>query len=108
MNFLALADLKLHLAVTTNDDDALLLDQIEAAKANLAKFIGIDLDATYWDGSSANPDNLPKLPADLHEALKQLASHLFEHRELALIGTSASIIPHSLFDLVGPYRIYNF
>lgn len=108
MIFLTLPEIHQHLALTTPDDDALLLQQIEAAKANIAQFLGIDLDATYWDGTSANPNNLPLLPADLKEAIKQMAAHLFEHRELALVGTNASIIPHSLFDLVGPYRTYVF
>jgi uncharacterized phiE125 gp8 family phage protein len=48
------------------------------------------------------------VPADLKQAIKMLAAHLYENREATLVGQSASVIPFGIGDLVMPYRRYVF
>lgn len=86
-------DLKAHLNITSNVDDALLAEKIEAAQECVFNFIGGQIDPA---------------PAPVKEAVRQLAAHFYENREAVLIGSNAYPVPHSVFDLVGPYRSYVF
>jgi hypothetical protein len=89
-------DLKAHLNVTTDADDALLAEKIEAAESWIAAFTGAD-----WP--PADP-----VPAALKEAIRQLAAHLYENREASLIGITATELPFGLLDLLAPYRAFVF
>jgi hypothetical protein len=47
-------------------------------------------------------------PAPVAEAVRQLASHLFENREASIVGISARELPFGFLDLIGPYRKWVF
>jgi hypothetical protein len=89
-------DLKRHLNIETGDtsQDTLLAEKIGVATSFVEVFTG----GTLTDAS----------PAPLGEAVRQLAAHLFEHREASLVGVSAEQIPFGVFDLLTPYRAWAF
>jgi hypothetical protein len=95
MGWITVADLKAHLNVTTDTDDALLTDKIAAAEAWIAACTGADIDADA-------------VPEPLKEAARQLAGHLYENREASLVGITAQELPFGLIDLVAPYREWAF
>lgn len=88
------ADLKAHLNLTTDTDDALLTKKIAAAEAWIVKYTGEEMPEVVED--------------DLKEAVRQLAAHLYENREATLIGITASELPFGLLDLLAPYRAWSF
>lgn len=96
MSVIQLADLKAHLNVTTDADDALIQGKIDAAESWIAAFTGAD-----WP---------PVDPVEgaLLEAIRQLAAHLYENREASLVGITAQALPFGLLDLLGPYRAWAF
>ena len=91
----SLENLKAHLNITTDDDDDLLQDKIDAASEWIAKYTGI-------------PEDGPDTPAPFDEATRQLAAHLFENREATLVGVTAQALPFGLLDLLNPYREWAF
>ena len=91
----SLANLKAHLNITTDDDDDLLQDKIDAASEWIAKYTGVPVDA-------------PDTPAPFDEATRQLAAHLFENREATMVGVTAQALPFGLLDLLNPYREWAF
>lgn len=90
------ADLKAHMNIVDDLDDALLEQKIAAAMSFL--------DA-YLETPIAEHD---PVPAALDEAVRQLAAHLFENREATIVGTQASEIPFGPLELIGPYRKWSF
>ena len=92
---ISLANLKAHLNITTDDDDDLLQDKIDAASEWIAKYTGVPVDA-------------PDTPAPFDEATRQLAGHLFENREATMVGVTAQALPFGLLDLLNPYREWAF
>jgi len=95
MTAVTLDKLKQHLNLTLDDDDALLTDKLAAAKAWVASFTASDVDA---DGT----------PEPINEAIRQLAAHLYENREISLIAVTASALPFGMLDLLSPYRAWAF
>jgi uncharacterized phage protein (predicted DNA packaging) len=94
------SDLKAHLNITTDADDALLAEKIEAAESWIAAFTGAEFAGEDWP-----PD---PVPGALKEAIRQLAAHLYENREASLVGITASELPFGLLDLLAPYRAWTF
>lgn len=45
-------------------------------------------------------------PADIVAAIRLLLSHLYEHRESVVVGTSAASVPHGFESLLWPYRLF--
>jgi len=60
---------------------------------------GIEID--YTVGFGANPGDVPE---PLRQAIRLLASHWFERRELVEVGRSVSPLPSTVEDLISPYR----
>ena len=88
---IAVADLKAHLNLDTDEDDALLTRKIAAAKAWIASYTG----APFPDADT---------PADLDEAVLQLATHFYEHR-----GDEAEAdIPATVRGLCAGYYVFAF
>jgi hypothetical protein len=95
MPAVTLADLKAHLNVTIDDDDALLADKLSAAKA--------------WVGAyTAGPVDTDDTPAPVNEAIRQLAGHLYANREATLVGVTAQCLPLGFLDLLANYRAFAF
>jgi uncharacterized phage protein (predicted DNA packaging) len=89
------ANLKAHLNITTDDDDALLADKIAAASQWVASYIG-------------GPVDDDETPAPVNEAIRQLAGHLYANREATLVGVTAQSLPFGFLDLLANYRAFAF
>ena len=89
---ITLEDAKLHMNVTSDDDDAVIAAKIEAAEAWIGAFVGKPL-------AEFDP-----LPEPLREAVRQLVAHLYENREATLVGVQMTDVSPGLFDLMAPYR----
>jgi len=88
-----LDDLKAHLNISDDADDALIQQKLDVAKEWVASITG----------GTLNP-----VPAPVAEATRQLAAHLFENREAALVGVSAQELPMGVMDMLNPYREWAF
>lgn len=91
---ITLDDMKAHLNVTTDVDDALITAKLAAASEWVAIYTGSEVtDAT---------------PAPVNEAIQQLAAHLYANRESTLVGVTAQALPFGMLDLLEPYRAWCF
>lgn len=90
-----LESLKAHLNITTDIDDVLIGDKLEAATAWVSAYTAIPTDA-------------PSFPAPVLEAVRQLAAHLYANREASLVGVTAQSLPFGMLDLLDPYRAWVF
>ena len=77
-------------------DDALLTAKIDAAQAHIERMLGYTLHAT---GPGA-------APADLREAVLQLAAHWYEAREAA--GDGLKEVPFGVRDIVMGRKCWSF
>lgn len=94
-----LADLKAHLNIVFDADDALITSKLSAAIAWIGQWVGGDLATLYPNG----------VPAPLDEAVRQLAAHLYVNREAVLTNERrATVLPFGVDDLVMPYRTWSF
>ena len=66
MPILTVDDLKAHLNITGNADDALIAQKIAAAEAWISRWLEITL------------AEMEEVPADLKEAVRLLVAHLYE------------------------------
>jgi uncharacterized phage protein (predicted DNA packaging) len=92
MTAVTVEDIKLHLNLPTDDDDALLSSKIEAAEAWISDYLG-------W-GSAPLPD---AVPAPVKEAARKLVAEMYENREVNTPGSFGEISP-TITELLGPYR----
>jgi uncharacterized phage protein (predicted DNA packaging) len=91
---ITLDDLKQHLNISGADDDTLLQGKIDAATAFVEEFTG----GPFTDAT----------PAPLLEAVRKLAAHLYENREVSLVGATVNDFPLGFWDLVNNYRTWAF
>ncbi len=96
MSILTVEDLREHMNVTSDDDDAVIAAKIDAAEAWIGAFLGKSL-------AEFDP-----VPEPLREAARQLVAHLYENREATLVGVQMMDVSPGLFDLMAPYREYVF
>jgi uncharacterized phage protein (predicted DNA packaging) len=89
---ITLDQLKAHLNVTFDDDDALLTDKLATAKTYVSGFLEPDVDVEA-DTS----------PANVNEAILRVAGWLYENREV-----SSGPMPSDFLDLLGKYRAWSF
>lgn len=89
-----LEEIKAHLNVTFDEDDALIQSKGAAAEDCVSRLLGSDL-------ASISP-----LPESLRQAVLQVAAHLYTNREAVLVGVSAQDLPLGVWDLIAPYRKY--
>jgi uncharacterized phage protein (predicted DNA packaging) len=96
MAIVILEDMKAHLGVTTDDDDALITAKIDAAQAWLEQMLGYAIADEFPDTT----------PADLVEAVKQVCAHFYENRESTVAGLSILSVPMSVEDTIRNRRSY--
>ena len=94
MALITVDELKAHLNITTDDDDALLEQYAEAAEGWIGIFTGLDL---------ADP-----VPATLKQAARLLAGHWYETREAVAVAINAELIPFGVHDLCAAHRVWSF
>jgi hypothetical protein len=95
MPAMTLDQAKAHLNVTFDADDALLTDKLAAAKAWVSAYTACDPDADT-------------APAPIREAVLQLTAHMYQNREVNLVGITAMALPFGFLDLLAPYRAFAF
>jgi hypothetical protein len=119
---ISVQELRNHLNLELGEEEDLFLEnKLAAAEQSIGKFMGVDLEVTYYVPDScvageeegefecpAPPAGKALLPAPLREAILQLAAHFYENREPVLVGAGAQALPYNVFDLVGPYRNWSF
>lgn len=103
MAILTVDQLKQHLAFTDDigsADDDLLSRLIDAAQAHIERLLGYGIEATYG-GEDQDP-----MPADLVQAVSQLAAFWYDQREAA--GDGVKEVPFGVRDIVNGYREWTF
>lgn len=100
MAIVTLAEQKAHLGVTDDVDDSMISGQIDAAQAHFEQLLGFVVAEEF-----ASP---LVVPADLKQAVMQLAAHLYENREATVVGVSAQELPFGVWDVVRERRNYSF
>jgi len=96
LDIVPLADVKAHLNVIGDGDDAMITGALEVARGFVEGWCG-PLD-DFTDG----------VPAVLTHAMKMYAGHLYENREATAFAGSGSEVPLGVFDLINPYRKWAF
>lgn len=94
-DIVTLAALKAHVRVDSSDEDAGLSAMLEAARRHIEAWVG-------------PLDDFEAVPADIVEAMKQLAAHMYDNREVTISGTIIDEIPVGFHDLIGPHRKWEF
>lgn len=89
MAIVTLEDVKAHLGVTLAEDNTLITGKIEAAQAAIEQILGYEIEERF---------DTP--PADLKEAVRQLAAHFFENREASVVGVSVGLLPLGVKSIV--------
>lgn len=84
-------DLKAHLNIVGDEDDAIIAIKLAAASDWIANFV--------------SSDDLDK-PA-VQEAILQVAATYYEQREAVFAG-GLDIVPFGVWDLIEPYRVRTF
>ena len=94
-----LDDLKAHLNITFDADDALITAKLAAAQSYVGRWVGGDLETVFSTGT----------PADLDEAVRQLAAHFYANREAVNVQEGRTLVlPYGVEDLIAPYRVWAF
>lgn len=94
-----LDEVKLHLRVDHDAEDALLLHYIEAAHDQVEQFLGR---AVPWDVTSASPEGI--YPAAVKSAELMIIGGLYAYREDRFVGTIQTNNP-AVMMLLFPYRV---
>lgn len=100
MAIVTLSDMKAHLGIVDNADDALISAKIDAAQAWLEQMLGYDIATEF-----ASP---LVVPFDLVEAVKQVAAHFYENREASVAGLSILSVPMQVEDTIRNRRHYSW
>lgn len=93
LDILPLADIKAHVRIDHDDEDADLTGLIETARGHVEAWCG-PLD-DFTDG----------VPPALVHAMKLYVGHLYENREATLVGSTGDETPLGFFDLIDAHRL---
>lgn len=96
MTVITLAEAKQHLHITTEEDDAQITGQIEAAEAYVSRWLAVPL------------ADMARVPADLKQAVLMLVGHWYENREATLVGVSAEEVPFGVQSIIDAHREWAF
>lgn len=105
MAIVTLDQVKAHLNFTPDmaaADDALLTAKLAAAQGYIERSLGYRIEARFG-GVDQDP-----VPADLREAVLQLASWWFENRETVNVGNIVNQVPFGVTDIVTAHREWSF
>lgn len=95
MAIVTLDDMKAHLGVTDDADDALILDKISAAQAYMEASLGYEIETEFTS-----------VPSDITEAVKQQTAHFYENREATIVGVSVLMTPAAVEQTIANRRRY--
>ncbi|MEQ1406153.1 head-tail connector protein [Neorhizobium sp. Rsf11] len=97
MAIVDLDDMKEHLRVLYDDDDALITSKIDAAQAHLESLLGYTIETEFTT-----------VPSDVIEAVMLLVGHWYENREASVVAATIVDTPLSVWDIVRERRSYAF
>lgn len=103
MSVLETADILNHLGLTNDNDATLILlaqSKADAAQSHIERWLGFKIEETFG-GAEQEP-----VPADLKEAVLQLAAWWFENREATT--ESAKLLPFGVSEIIDAYRGWTF
>lgn len=83
-------------------DDALLTAKIEAAQAHVERMLGYAIEDRFGGTDQ------PPVPADLAEAVLQLAAHWYEVREAVNVGNIVNEVPFGVREIVMGRKDWSF
>ncbi|WP_295537478.1 head-tail connector protein [uncultured Thioclava sp.] len=92
---LTVTDLKAHLKVDFDDDDAELARMLTAASLHAERYLRRDLATDYPDG----------IPEPVEVAILQHAASMYRYREAGTTG-AVSEVPMGWKDLLSTYRVF--
>jgi hypothetical protein len=90
--------LKQHLNITFDADDFLLSQKLAAATSHAERLLGFSLAEEFG----------AEVPADLEEAILQLAAHWYSNREAVLVGVTAMDLPSGFADVINSHRNWSW
>jgi uncharacterized phage protein (predicted DNA packaging) len=91
---ISLAQAKAHLNIVDEADDQLLADKINAAESYVIGITGVTIDNDT--------------PAAIGEATLRLVADLYLNRETSVTGDQVRNVPHSIAELLAPFRVWSF
>ena len=92
---ISLEDMKAHLRVTTDVDDAIIADKTAVASEWVSKYTAIPVDSTT-------------IPAPVNEAIRLLVGHLYANREATMSGITSQSMPFGVLEMLDSYRAWSF
>lgn len=95
--YITLEEIKKHLNIDFNDDDAYLADIVAVAQMSVEKAINSSLAAYEAEDGALNPM--------LKHAIKILAGNFYANREPVSFATP-NVIPYTLSYLIRPFKKY--
>jgi len=98
----SLTEIKTHLRLDHNSEDADLLLYIEAAEAHVANFLNRSLVSWGEHGSPLGSPSIP-VPEPVRHAVKMIVGDLYENREAATADMTINVNP-TTERLLFPYR----
>lgn len=97
-NAVTLAELKAHLSIIDDADDLMLQGKIDAAQRYIERELGYRLLEQF--------ETVEAVPADLREAILQLAACWFENREA--LADRLTPLPYGVAELLSANRDWSF
>ena len=100
MELVTLQHMKAHLGLTSDqtEDDDLISDKIDAAQAHIQRGLGYALVDRF--------ETAEGVPADLREAVMQLAAWWFENRETVI--ERGNMLPFGVSEIIEAHRDWTF
>lgn len=96
--------IKQHCRISTDEDDDLLLQYLDASRLLAEAFLSRNIYDTQSELDNANDDGVV-INAQIRQAMLMTISHWYEHREAVLTGISSKAVELGFRALLQPYRI---
>jgi hypothetical protein len=98
-------EVKAQLNQTLAIDDDLIMKKATAAQAHLESLLGFKMETEF---PPAGDPPVTTVPADLKEAVLQLAAYWYEQRDGVIVGQTAQVLPFGIEDIVSNRRNYSW
>lgn len=96
--YVTIEEIKQHLYIDFEADDALLADMIQAAEEIIEKYLNTTYEALLNENGA--------LPYPIKQAIKIMVGNLYANRESVSFNAYPSKIPYSYEYLLQPYKVY--
>lgn len=96
--YVTIEEIKQHLYIDFEADDAMLADMIQASEEIVEKYLNTTFDTLLNENGT--------LPFPIKQAIKIMVGNLYANRESVSFNAYPSKIPYSYEFLIQPYRNY--